>query len=155
MPITPSFLTLETCKRTSVSRPTGLKHALSHHPGAIDFLGHSEPTLRVAGLVAAQEQQLAAFPNERPLRWQKAPSWWRLLQSKMELLLWHPKKPPAPKAGLARNLIIRRTNEAFHYLIATAQSCLHQEISPSWDNLVGWQAGRPWAHKGKKENIAE
>lgn len=72
MPFTPSFLVLETCKRTSVNRPTGLKHALSHHPGAIDFLDRSAPTLRVAGLVAAQEQQLAAFPYERPLRWPRS-----------------------------------------------------------------------------------
>lgn len=41
----------------------------------MDFLDRSAPTLRVAGLVAAQEEQLAAFPsfpNERPLRWPRS-----------------------------------------------------------------------------------
>lgn len=38
----------------------------------MDFLDRSAPTLRVAGLVATKEQQLAAFLNERPLRWPKS-----------------------------------------------------------------------------------
>lgn len=82
----------------------------------------------------------------------KSTSWWRPLQFQDGITAVAPERPPATQARLARNLIIRETNEAFHYLIAITCCYLHPRILPSPDDLVGCQAAPLMGTKEKEKH---